>query len=46
MGATGDARTIRLTGDILVEYVVSRARLLVFSIEVLTDQDVLVPGGN
>ncbi|MEU0600331.1 hypothetical protein ABZ484_19120 [Streptomyces sp. NPDC006393] len=42
IGSTGDDRTIRLTQNILVEYTVSRGRLLVFVVEVFNDKDVLV----
>jgi hypothetical protein len=42
IGSTGDDRTIRLTQNILVEYTVSRGRLLVFIVEVFNDKDVLI----
>ncbi|GGV75094.1 MULTISPECIES: type II toxin-antitoxin system RelE family toxin [Streptomyces] len=42
IGSTGDDRTIRLTQNILVEYTVSRGRLLIFIVEVFNDKDVLV----
>ncbi|MEV5902800.1 hypothetical protein [Streptomyces sp. NPDC052127] len=42
IGSTGDDRTIRLTRNILVEYTVSRGRLLVFIVEVFNDKDVLI----
>ncbi|MEU6220457.1 hypothetical protein ABZ845_23510 [Streptomyces sp. NPDC047022] len=43
ISSTGDDRTIRLTQNILVEYTVSRGRLLVFIVEVFNDKDVLIP---
>ncbi|GGX68118.1 type II toxin-antitoxin system RelE family toxin [Streptomyces anandii] len=43
ISSTGDDRTIRLTQNILVEYTVSRGRLLIFIVEVFNDQDVLIP---
>ncbi|MBX7547413.1 hypothetical protein [Streptomyces sp. NPDC004232] len=42
IGSTGDDRTIRLTQNILVEYTVSRGRLLIFIVEVFNDKDVLI----
>ncbi|MGW1545256.1 hypothetical protein ACWCPM_34535 [Streptomyces sp. NPDC002309] len=42
ISATGDDRTIRLTQNIIVEYTVSRGRLLIFIVEVFNDKDVLV----
>ncbi|AVH56859.1 MULTISPECIES: hypothetical protein [Streptomyces] len=42
ISSTGDDRTIRLTQNILVEYTVSRGRLLVFIVEVFNDKDVLI----
>ncbi|MEU0964693.1 hypothetical protein ABZ357_04315 [Streptomyces sp. NPDC005917] len=42
IGSTGDDRTIRLTQNVLVEYTVSRGRLLIFIVEVFNDKDVLV----
>lgn len=42
IGSTGDDRTIRLTQNILVEYTISRGRLLVFIVEVFNDKDVLI----
>ncbi|MFE7934422.1 type II toxin-antitoxin system RelE/ParE family toxin [Streptomyces sp. NPDC057456] len=42
IGSTGDDRTIRLTLNILVEYTVSRGRLLIFIVEVFNDKDVLI----
>jgi hypothetical protein len=44
ISSTGDDRTIRLTQNILVEYTVSRGRLLIFIVEVFNDKDVLIPG--
>ncbi|GEC10694.1 hypothetical protein SSP24_83490 [Streptomyces spinoverrucosus] len=43
ISSTGDDRTIRLTQNILVEYTVSRGRLLIFIVEVFNDKDVLIP---
>ncbi|MFB7506104.1 type II toxin-antitoxin system RelE family toxin [Streptomyces broussonetiae] len=43
IGSTGDDRTIRLTQNILVEYTVSRGRLLIFIVEVFNDKDILIP---
>ncbi|MER6024758.1 hypothetical protein [Streptomyces sp. NPDC001851] len=42
ISSTGDDRTIRLTQNILVEYTVSRGRLLIFIVEVFNDKDVLI----
>ncbi|MEU3280327.1 hypothetical protein [Streptomyces antibioticus] len=42
VSATGDDRTVRLTRHIWAEYLVSRGRLLIFVIEVFSDEDVLV----
>ncbi|MER6071055.1 type II toxin-antitoxin system RelE family toxin [Streptomyces sp. NPDC001393] len=42
IGSTGDDRTIRLTQNILVEYTVSRGRLLIFIVEVFNDKDILI----
>lgn len=42
ISATGDDRTIRLTQNIIVEYTVSRGRLLIFIVEVFNDKDVLI----
>jgi hypothetical protein len=42
VSSTGDDRTIRLTRNILVEYTVSRGRLLIFIVEVFNDKDVLI----
>ncbi|MFI9174146.1 type II toxin-antitoxin system RelE/ParE family toxin [Streptomyces lincolnensis] len=42
IGSTGDDRTIRLTQNVLVEYTVSRGRLLIFIVEVFNDKDILV----
>ncbi|MEU3611177.1 hypothetical protein ABZ725_02515 [Streptomyces sp. NPDC006872] len=42
MGSTGDDRTIRLTQNVLVEYTVSRGRLLIFIVEVFDDSDILI----
>ncbi|MFG3658317.1 type II toxin-antitoxin system RelE/ParE family toxin [Streptomyces sp. NPDC047706] len=42
ISSTGDDRTIRLTQNIIVEYTVSRGRLLIFIVEVFNDKDVLV----
>jgi hypothetical protein len=42
ISSTGDDRTIRLTRNILVEYTVSRGRLLIFIVEVFDDKDVLI----
>jgi hypothetical protein len=42
IGSTGDDRTIRLTRNVLVEYTVSRGRLLIFIVEAFNDKDVLV----
>jgi hypothetical protein len=42
VSSTGDDRTIRLTRNILVEYTVSRGRLLIFIVEVFDDKDVLI----
>ncbi|MFJ4468814.1 type II toxin-antitoxin system RelE/ParE family toxin [Streptomyces sp. NPDC089424] len=42
IGSTGDDRTIRLTQNIIVEYTVSRGRLLIFIVEAFNDKDVLV----
>ncbi|WP_306186203.1 type II toxin-antitoxin system RelE/ParE family toxin [Streptomyces sp. MK5] len=42
ISSTGDDRTIRLTQNVLVEYTVSRGRLLVFIVEVFDDKDVLI----
>ncbi|WP_320780367.1 hypothetical protein [Streptomyces sp. CRN 30] len=42
IGSTGDDRTIRLTQNVLVEYTVSRGRLLIFIVEVFNDKDVLI----
>ncbi|MFF4402382.1 type II toxin-antitoxin system RelE/ParE family toxin [Streptomyces sp. NPDC001480] len=44
ISATGDDRTIRLTQNVMVEYTVSRGRLLIFIVEVFNDKDVLIPG--
>ncbi|MFH8800251.1 hypothetical protein ACH4F6_11740 [Streptomyces sp. NPDC017936] len=41
--ATGDDRTVRLTQHIFAEYMISRGRLLIFVVEVFSDEDVLVP---
>ncbi|MEU9241505.1 hypothetical protein [Streptomyces shenzhenensis] len=43
ISSTGDDRTIRLTQNVLVEYTVSRGRLLIFIVETFNDKDVLVP---
>ena len=43
ISSTGDDRTIRLTQNILVDYTVSRGRLLVYIVEVFNDKDVLIP---
>ncbi|MGW1746226.1 type II toxin-antitoxin system RelE family toxin [Streptomyces sp. NPDC002092] len=43
ISSTGDDRTIRLTQNVLVEYTVSRGRLLIFIVEVFNDKDVLIP---
>ncbi|EST31905.1 hypothetical protein [Streptomyces roseochromogenus] len=43
ISSTGDDRTIRLTQNILVEYTVSRGRLLIFIVEVFNDKDILIP---
>ncbi|MFJ8107046.1 type II toxin-antitoxin system RelE/ParE family toxin [Streptomyces sp. NPDC096132] len=43
VSATGDDRTVRLTEHIFAEYIVSRGRLLIFVVDVFSDQDVLVP---
>jgi hypothetical protein len=43
VNASGDDRTVRLTQHIFAEYIVSRGRLLIFVVEVFSDQDVLVP---
>jgi hypothetical protein len=43
VSATGDDRTARLTQHIFAEYIVSRGRLLIFVVEVFSDQDVLIP---
>jgi hypothetical protein len=42
ISSTGDDRTIRLTQNILVEYAISRGRLLIFVVEVFNDKDVLI----
>ncbi|MGV9450753.1 type II toxin-antitoxin system RelE family toxin [Streptomyces sp. NPDC003635] len=42
LSSTGDDRTIRLTRNVLVEYTVSRGRLLIFIVEVFDEKDVLV----
>ncbi|MGW0819933.1 type II toxin-antitoxin system RelE family toxin [Streptomyces sp. NPDC002845] len=42
IGSTGDDRTIRITQNILVEYTISRGRLLIFIVEVFDDKDVLI----
>ncbi|MEV0175120.1 hypothetical protein AB0I00_28885 [Streptomyces sp. NPDC050803] len=42
-GPAGAERTVRLTADILVEYVVSRGRLLVFAVAAFAEGEVLVP---
>ncbi|MFF3845001.1 type II toxin-antitoxin system RelE/ParE family toxin [Streptomyces sp. NPDC002328] len=42
ISSTGDDRTIRLTQNVLVEYTVSRGRLLIFIVEVFNDKDILV----
>ncbi|MEV1066552.1 hypothetical protein [Streptomyces sp. NPDC050263] len=42
IGSTGDDRTIRLTQNVLVEYTVSRGRLLIFIVEVFSDEDILI----
>lgn len=39
---TGAERTVRLTADTWVEYVVSRGRLLVFAVTAFTEGEVLV----
>ncbi|WP_129307165.1 hypothetical protein [Streptomyces sp. L2] len=43
VGATSGTRLLRLTRDILVEYVVSPRRVLIVTVEVFDDADVLVP---
>lgn len=51
MSSTGGDRTIRLTQNVLVEYTISRGRLLIFIADVFNDTDVLItddrsrPGG-
>jgi hypothetical protein len=45
ISSTGDDRTIRLTQNILVEYTVSRGRLLIFIVEVFNDKDILITDG-
>ncbi|WP_329413001.1 hypothetical protein OG802_22225 [Streptomyces sp. NBC_00704] len=42
IGSTGDDRTIRLTQNVLVEYTISRGRLLIFIVEVFNVEDVLI----
>lgn len=42
ISSTGDDRTIRLTQNVLVEYTVSRGRLLIFIVEVFDEKDILV----
>ncbi|MFF4586994.1 type II toxin-antitoxin system RelE/ParE family toxin [Streptomyces sp. NPDC001388] len=43
VSASGDDRTVRLTRHVFAEYIVSRGRLLIFVVEVFSDEDVLVP---
>ena len=43
VSAGGDDRTVRLTPHIFAEYIVSRGRLLIFVVEVFSDQDVIIP---
>jgi hypothetical protein len=43
VAATEATRMIRLTADILVEYVISLRRLLIVTIEVFDHTDILVP---
>ncbi len=42
VSGTGDDRTVRLTEHMFAEYIVSRGRLLIFVVEVFSDEDVLV----
>ncbi|GGR99058.1 hypothetical protein GCM10010269_42360 [Streptomyces humidus] len=42
ISSTGDDRTIRLTQNVLVEYTISRGRLLIFIVEAFDDKDVLI----